>query len=394
MKVPELSNSLTIRPLKFSRHEVPHVTIEPNRTCNMKCKMCYNLDKLTIKSTTQILREIEIARQKRRLETITLVGGEPLLHDSITDIISVIKSKGYICQLFTNGALLLDDNGDAILQKLGVAGLDRIFLHVDVGQECRSKELDLIISRLFEKLESHKIPYSLAVTLYHRNSKKISSWIKRFTSNKYFDGIFAVPATDPLLPAGQECNIKDEYDSISEKLGVEPTTYLPSNQSDDDVTWLLYYFFRDAASGNSISVSPFIYRLVRILFRLCKGYYPYALKVTRRSSRLLFPFVVFLEGLINITKFVSYMNILLQSLITGLDVRLYHIVLQEPPHMDPNRKELIFCFRCPDATIRKGSLVPVCVADRLVPLRSDITDKQYGEEIMRSVHQHLNLTSG
>ena len=68
MKITELHNITSIRPLKYPVHEVPHVTIEPNRTCNLKCEACYNIDRQTIKSIQEIKKEIDCAIHKRKLK--------------------------------------------------------------------------------------------------------------------------------------------------------------------------------------------------------------------------------------------------------------------------------------------------------------------------------------
>ena len=55
---------------------------------------------------------------------------------------------------------------------------------------------------------------------------------------------------------------------------------------------------------------------------------------------------------------------------------------------------LQFCYHCPDATIRNGKLIPVCVADFISPLQKEIDlAKQYPghkEEIADVVHRHLD----
>ena len=134
MKITELHNSGSIRPLKYPLHEVPHVTIEPNRTCNLNCEACYNIDRQTIKSLRETKKEIDCALRKRKLETATIVGGEPTMHKQITAIVKYIKSKGLMCQMFTNGVVFLHDKDDGLLNRLIAAGIDRIFLHIEIGR--------------------------------------------------------------------------------------------------------------------------------------------------------------------------------------------------------------------------------------------------------------------
>lgn len=45
MNIREINpaNSWRVRPLKYPPRDVPHATIETNRTCNLNCRSCYTL---------------------------------------------------------------------------------------------------------------------------------------------------------------------------------------------------------------------------------------------------------------------------------------------------------------------------------------------------------------
>lgn len=85
VKVNELLNVTSIKPLKLPLREVSHITIEPNYTCNLGCTECYNQEKHYVKSLAQIKSEIDLACLKRNIETISIVGGEPnkILYDAV-----------------------------------------------------------------------------------------------------------------------------------------------------------------------------------------------------------------------------------------------------------------------------------------------------------------------
>jgi len=55
--------------------------------------------------------------QKRNLQTITFIGGEPTLHPDLPRIIKYIKEKKLLCQLLTNGLLFLQDAEDKLLSR-------------------------------------------------------------------------------------------------------------------------------------------------------------------------------------------------------------------------------------------------------------------------------------
>ncbi|MBW2376293.1 MAG: hypothetical protein JRF55_09930, partial [Deltaproteobacteria bacterium] len=50
MKVHELPNASHLRPQKLSGRETPHITIEPNTTCNIRCKFCYAIEQPLVKT--------------------------------------------------------------------------------------------------------------------------------------------------------------------------------------------------------------------------------------------------------------------------------------------------------------------------------------------------------
>lgn len=385
-----LRNSLNIKPLKFPLREVPHATIEPNRTCNLQCVSCYNIDRHSIKPVQEIKKEINQIRTMRKVEAITIVGGEPSLHKDIIAIITYIKSKGLVCQMFTNGVSILEDEDDTLISALKKAGLDRVFLHVDIGQTGRENNSENIILQLFERCEKHQLHYSLAVTLYKNNSGMIPNWVWRFAKFKYFNGVFAVPAKDPQGIFPCEADLQEEYRCISDKLNIEPTTYVPSNRNDAEVKWLIYYYFLETHSKRIVPISPILYRLIYFIMRQWRGYYPFALRLTHTDSKFLFPVAAVAEGLINIPKMFFYIKSLLQFILSGFDMRFQFIVIQDPPHRDHNTNEVVVCYHCPDATVRNGFLMPVCIADRIAPLQSGLNGNRFSREIINRLQEELN----
>lgn len=150
MKIQKICPDYSIKPWKPAKHMVPHLTIETNMTCNFRCKVCYNLNTSHVKSQETILQEIDIGIQKRKVDTITIMGGEPTLHPDLCKIIRYIKSKKVLCQMLTNGFLIYNDPTDNFLKDLVTSGLDRIILHVDKGQEAYEELASLVFNHLGE----------------------------------------------------------------------------------------------------------------------------------------------------------------------------------------------------------------------------------------------------
>lgn len=116
------------------------VTLFLTHRCNLCCKMCgqWGESGVTKKQSTQYLRsELSLDELKGIIDdlshfkpSITLFGGEPLLHPGCIDIIRHIKEKGMHCLMITNGSLL-EESAEGIV----AAGLDELNLSLDGGPQ-------------------------------------------------------------------------------------------------------------------------------------------------------------------------------------------------------------------------------------------------------------------
>ena len=90
--------------------------------CNFRCGFCHNPelviekpqkeDSLTVKTFLNFLDT-----RKGRLDGVVITGGEPLLNSDLKDLISQIKSKGFLVKLDTNGSFS-EDLKDLLNQEL------------------------------------------------------------------------------------------------------------------------------------------------------------------------------------------------------------------------------------------------------------------------------------
>lgn len=101
--------------------------IIPMRRCNLACGYCNEYDKTsapvpldTIKGRLDKLASFGTA-------TITISGGEPMLHPQIFEIITHIRSHGMIAGLISNGYYMTREN----IEKLNRAGLEYLQISID-----------------------------------------------------------------------------------------------------------------------------------------------------------------------------------------------------------------------------------------------------------------------
>ena len=92
--------------LPWTAADVPHALVDINRGCNVTCRSCYNTQPAIAKPVDDIKRDFETLMQMRKLDSVSIVGGEILMHPDLSDIVSYIRSKDIHVELFTNGLLL------------------------------------------------------------------------------------------------------------------------------------------------------------------------------------------------------------------------------------------------------------------------------------------------
>lgn len=388
MNRQDISAKIDIRPLKYSVREMPHATIEINRTCNLRCRCCYNHAKDTVKTIENIKSEIDLLFQKRTPQTVTILGGEPTLHPNLRQIILDIKSRNVFCQLLTNGLVFLDDRDNKFLNDLITAGVDRFILHVDSGQSHVHSDIEQIREILFSKFEAGRAHFSLSLTIYNEDAGLIPSLIKRYGRFRYFDGILAVLARDGLPSKTQKADLLTEYRRISQELLVEPLVYIPSNLDDRDVNWLIYFYFTNAATKTSFDVSPQLYRIFQKLYRWGRGRQLFVVQFHPLFLRCKMLLICLCEMLMHPRKLRYFFD-----LAAGSDafrsIRFHYIAIQNPPEMEDQKHQVRFCYHCPDATIRNGMLTPICLADDINPLPREVQPPGLWENLRAAVYMHL-----
>ena len=394
MRISDIQGRINLKPLKLSVRETPHLTIETNLTCNIRCRGCYNLYKTYVKPLSQIKAEIDLALLKRNLETITLLGGEPTLHPDLVEIIRYVKNKNVICEMLTNGVVFLEDKDDSRLDEVVAAGLDRIVLHVDVGQSHIHGDINRVRHALFEKFERRKLFFSLSTTIYQDNRGKIPSFMKEYARYRYFDGILSIleMGTPHNFSAGYKpgCGprLYDEYQAISKELEISPSAFIPSSLDDERISWLMFFYYINTETRETMDISPEYNRLFRKIYRLLTGRHVFGMT----SRPWLFPYSFLLTCLVEVLfhprKIWRIGNLLKKSRWLR-SLRFHYILIQRGPEYDSKRDQLQMCYHCPDATIRGGKLTPVCAADLISPYNNDGLPKDINQELSQTIYAHL-----
>ncbi|HUI11822.1 MAG TPA: radical SAM protein [Bacteroidota bacterium] len=391
MKRMQLTIGPRLRPLKTPSADVPHAVLESNYTCNRRCTLCYNLTREIVKPLDQLRSELDSLCRLRRLETVSILGGEPTLHPDLPAIVRMVKGRGVYCQVLTNGIVLFRDGSDALLDALVAAGIDRIVLHVDCGQGITAEEMDLMTSTLFGKFERRGVFFAISSTLYRENVGGIPALLRRCAQYPHFDGMLATLArpgsemAQHAAPAFGRPDMADVDGAIRAGLRVEASSYIPSSLDDEEIRWLMYLYYINARTGATVPLSPAFVRLMRSVYRRIEGRNMFAAPARRSLSGALFLATAIVECLLRPSRIPGFAGLLSGSLRA---IRFHSLIVQSVPDFNAERGCVEICYHCPDATVRDGRLAPVCLADHMSPPGMD-AGLSGDEALSRAIHAHL-----
>src|SRR5690606_14180221 len=84
--------------------------LEPTKRCNLYCDGCYSRnDKNSDKSLAEIRSDLETFVRLRNVDSISIAGGDPLVHPSIVEVVRMIRQDfGLKAVVNTNGLALTE----------------------------------------------------------------------------------------------------------------------------------------------------------------------------------------------------------------------------------------------------------------------------------------------
>jgi len=379
-----------MKPLPFSWkfEEVPHGLIDINRNCNISCVGCYNTHRNSRKSLRQLEIELDQMVQQRAIHTVSIVGGEPTLHPELFKIIELIKRRKLYVALVTNG-LIIDENYAKELKRTGV---NLIFLHIDARQtrsdishNCSYKEIQNLQREKAEIVFSQGIEVGLQVIVYRSRLSEVESsidfliespiihylFITNFTDLSKFGNVTGdlrsgfravrVEPANPLL-SDEEVTI-EEMQRLLRQRKMCPFIYLGSNLNPRRARWLIYKLAVLKKNNHKIIhhtlTSSLLERILIRLLRLIRGKHFYY----HQSNALQFKMQILLNALTGGRLFRNLI-IFLKSLNPKYTLYEKHILIQQGPTMTSDGV-IEHCRNCPDATIKNGVLIPVCIVDKV-----------------------------
>lgn len=372
--------------LPWQPHNVPHGLLDILRGCNIKCAACYNTEPNKLKRLEEIEDELNLMSGLRKLNSVSLVGGEPTLHPQLLEIIRMIRHRGLHTELFSNG-VLVDDQAARSFKE---AGVSIMMFHIENGQVRHDLPANYTAPDLWNlrraKLAlaaSHNLDPGLTLTAHLETPEEIDEIVTFFINDPHalyllvtlYHDITAIESIHGDLHAGMQGTLTNPQVAQNNwnmamiqqrmaKLGLSPFAYLGSNVNKTSPRWLSYLVAatHDPNGGDAdwldltpSYMEPAFLRLHHLVMRRFPFYQE------QHPDRLRQQIV--LNGLLGGRR---AKNAAFLARIRGKEARLMakRIVFQRPASVLQDGT-VEHCRNCPDAVIKNRRLVPVCISDRV-----------------------------
>jgi len=145
--------------------------LEPTKRCNLYCEGCYSRnDPNSDKSLEQVRADIAALVRQRNIDSMSIAGGEPLIHPRIVDIVRILSEEYGIKPIInTNGLALTPE----LLRQLRDAGLYGFTFHIDSTQgrpkwknrnELELNELRLQYAKMVHEAGDLSVAFNCTIT--------------------------------------------------------------------------------------------------------------------------------------------------------------------------------------------------------------------------------------
>jgi len=121
------------------------------RRCNLSCGYCSEYDHSSAPAPVQALKERIDALHRLQVVHISMLGGEPLLHPQIDEIVAYAASRAQV-SITSNGFLLSEE----MIERLNQAGLSNMQISIDTFRPEPSGYIQKSLKTILPKLERAK----------------------------------------------------------------------------------------------------------------------------------------------------------------------------------------------------------------------------------------------
>ena len=372
--------------LPWTAETVPHAVLDILRGCNIRCRDCYNIQPDHIRPLAEIEAQLDALMRLRKLHSVSLVGGEITLHPELVQIVQLVRRRGLFVELFTNGVALNED----LLARLKEAGANVIFLHIENDQRrpdlpagSTTKDLKRLREEKVALIASHGIEVGLAVTAYPDKPDEVEEAVAFTFASPHLcyllvtwwrdvsrmpaitgdlnKGMFSAPHTSRPPAFQREARPGQICEWLDQKFGITPFAVLGSNLDSTEPRWMSFLtttVHRNSELIQQHSLRPtWVENAFLAASRKLTGRYPFYQK---QNSRLT-GFHLLLNGLAG-GNFLPKLKLLSCALPPGSRLAAKRLLFQWPATVDESG-QVVHCECCPDAVLKDGHLVPLCISD-------------------------------
>lgn len=392
--------------------------LEPTNKCNLQCEGCYRENDGTHKSLAEIQSDLDVFAKWRTYDSVSIAGGDPLLHPHVVEIVRMVAEGGHKPILNTNGLALTRP----LLEDLKKAGLVGLTFHVDSHQgrpgwknktEIELNELRLQYARLVASVGNLSCAFNS--TIYEDTLKYVPDLVQFAADhidivNSVIFIMYRAAATEgdfdfyragkkvevkPLVYAVDELkqrgdlNARELVAKIRERFpDFSPSAYLGGTEKADSFKWLFTGRFGLPANGRESKVmgyvGPKFMELVQNAHHLVKGtYLAYAPQWTLEAGRSTMAMGLVEPGVRR--TFGSYLKHLATHPLDAFrKLHFQSVMMIQPIDVLPDGRQNM-CDGCPDVTVHDGQIVWSC---RLEEYR------QYGGLVASSPRARAGCSTG
>lgn len=360
-----------MRPLRlpWKGRDVPYAMLDVIRGCNCVCRTCYNRSVREPKPMEAIERELDFIFSRRRVEFVGILGGEPLLHPEIAEVVRRIKARGVGAVMLTNGILWTD----AVAAELAAAGLRMVYFHIQTGQRRddladpgSQEEVSRLAERKCASARAAGIDTAVSTTVRADRPEALRPVMESFRRNPFCSYAFlTLERSMQTIDAGEErfaaTNGIDRCVEELRALGWRPFAGIGGRVDPAKMRWLVFHAYQSLdAEGRETGFAPvppsLLERLVFAMYRLFGKRLPLRTDPPRAA--------IIARLALNALSGGRFANLAfaLRVLFRGERLAVKNIFLEAFPDLLPDGR-VEYCDPCLDAVVKDGRFVPACLSD-------------------------------
>jgi hypothetical protein len=378
--------------LPWTLENVPHAILDILRGCNIRCRSCYNSQPDRILPLPEIESQLDDLMRLRKLQSVSIVGGEITMHPDLVEIVRRVRCRGLFVELCSNGV----DLDDRLLAALGRAGANVIFLHIEPGQlrpdlpaNATAADVRRLRAEKAALVAAHGIEAGLTVTAYPDKLAEVEdvfafalesphicwllvTWWRDIVHmppirGDLANGMIAGSGFERHHGREEEAGFREIERRLETRFGLKPFGVIGSNLDAADQRWLSFIVAALHRHGERVchqSLRPtWVEKAFLELSRKLTGRYPFYQPQRAGQSAL----HLLLNGLAG-GRVAGNLRLLAHACLPGSRLSIRRFLFQRPAAFNAQGR-VVHCQCCPDAVVKNGHLVPLCISDRVTSSR-------------------------